>query len=198
MALTLLCLLPAACGSRPAATADLALPSDIPPYVIGPGDKLTVFVYGQAQLSVTGLPVRPDGRITTPLVPDVAAAGRTPTELSMDIADRLRKYVRDPNVSVMVDDFMGPFDKQVRIIGEAAEPLAIPYRANMTLLDVMIITKGLTKFAAGNSAVIERRGPQNTRTTIPVRLSDLVKDGDISRNVAMRPGDTLIIPQSWF
>ena len=166
-------------------------------YVIGPGDVLSIFVYEAPPLSVTELPVRPDGRISVPLVPDVVAAGKTPTELGHDIAESLKKFVNDPNVTVMVRSFQGPADRQVRVIGEATDPQAIPYRENMSLLDVMIATKGLTKFAAGNRAVIVRRADGAERR-IRVHLSDLIKDGDISQNVMMRPGDTLIIPQSFF
>ena len=166
-------------------------------YVIGPGDVLSIFVYQAPPLSVTDLPVRPDGRISVPLVADVVAAGKTPTELGHDIAESLKKYVNDPNVTVMVHSFQGPADRQVRVIGEATDPQAIPYRENMSLLDVMIATKGLTKFAAGNRAIIVRKvGTSETR--IRVHLSDLIKDGDISQNVMMKPGDTLIIPQSFF
>ena len=166
-------------------------------YVIGPGDVLSIFVYEAPPLSVTELPVRPDGRISVPLVPDVMAAGKTPTQLGADIAASLKKFVQDPNVTVMVRSFQGPLDRQVRVIGEATDPQAIPYRDNMSLLDVMIATKGLTKFAAGNRAIIVRH-EGGTEQRIHVHLSDLIKDGDISQNVQMRPGDTLIIPQSFF
>lgn len=166
-------------------------------YVLGAGDRVTVFVYESPQLGAQDLPVRPDGRLSLPLVPDIQAAGRTPTELGRDIAGRLSKYVKEPNVSVMVREFVGPFDRQIRVIGEATEPQAIAFRDGITLLDVMIITKGLTKFAAGNNAVLVR-GRGADRTTIRVRLSDLLKDGDIDQNLSMRPGDTLIIPQTWF
>jgi len=167
------------------------------PYLIGPGDTLSVFVYQAPQLSAPGLPVRPDGRISMPLIPDISAAGKTPTALAKDIEGRLKQYVKEPNVSVIVSGFVGPLDRQIRVIGEATEPLAIPYRDGMTVLDVMIQTKGLTRYAAGNSANLVRTvGGQ--RQTIKVRLSDLLKDGDIDQNVAMMPGDTLIIPQSWF
>ncbi len=167
------------------------------PYLIGPGDQLSIFVYQAPQLSVPGLAVRPDGRISMPLIPDIIAAGKTPTVLAKDIEDRLKEFVKQPNVSVIVSNFVGPLDRQIRVIGEATEPLALPYRDQMTLLDVMIQTKGLTRFAAGNSAVIVRT-TGNKRQTLRVRLSDLLKDGDIDQNVAMMPGDTLIIPQSWF
>ncbi len=165
-------------------------------YVIGPGDQLTVFVYQQPTLSVE-VPVRPDGRISVPLVPDMVAAGKTPSELGKQLGIELKKFVQEPNVTVMVKSFQGPADRQVRVIGEATDPQAIAFRSNMTVLDVMIATHGLTKFAAGNRAKIVRHDASGEQT-IPVRLSDLLKDGDMSANLALRPGDTLIIPQSWF
>ena len=168
------------------------------PYVIGPGDRLSMFVYANPQISVSDIPVRPDGRIALPLIQDIVAAGRTPTELSADVASRLGKYVKDPNVTVLVRDFVGPFDRQIRVIGEAADPQAIAYREHMTLLDVMIQTKGLTRFAAGNRAVIIRRTPDGKQVSYPVHIADLIKGGDIRQNVEMQPGDTLIIPQTWF
>ena len=168
-----------------------------PPYLIGPGDALSVFVYQSPQLSVGDLLVRPDGRVSLPLIPDIVAAGKTPTALSKDIEERLKEYVKGPNVSVMVRGFQGPLNRQIRVIGEATEPLAVPYREGMTLLDVMILTKGLTRYAAGNSAVLVR-SVAGKKQEIKVRLSDLIKDGDIAQNVALLPGDTLIIPQSYF
>src|SRR3954453_14396380 len=167
-------------------------------YVIGSGDQLSIFVYRNPDLSEAGVAVRPDGRISTPLIEDIIAAGKTPTQLAREIEEKLSKYIQDPNVTVIVRSFIGPSDRQVRVIGEATDPLAIPYRDHMTLLDVMIATKGLTKFAAGNRAVIVRLEPEGKQQTIKVRLSDLIKDGDITQNIEMKPGDTLIIPQSWF
>ncbi len=185
-------------ASAPSASSAVGVPAEAAgQYVIGPGDILSIFVYQAPPLSVTDLPVRPDGRISVPLVPDVVAAGKTPTELGHDIAESLKKYVNDPNVTVMVHSFQGPSDRQVRVIGEATDPQAIPYRENMSLLDVMIATKGLTKFAAGNRAVIVRKAG-GAEKRIHVHLSDLIKDGDISQNMMMQPGDTLIIPQSFF
>ena len=167
-------------------------------YVIGPGDTLSVFVYRAPELSVSDLPVRPDGRISVPLIPDIVAAGKTPTELASEIETRLRQYVKDPNVTVIVRSFVGPFSRQVRVIGEAVRPTAIPYRDHMTLLDVMIASGGLTKFAAGNRAVIVRRLPDGREETLHVRLSSLLNNGNINDNVEMQPGDTLIIPELWF
>ena len=165
-------------------------------YILGPGDNLSITVYRAPELSVN-LPVRPDGKISTPLIPDMVAAGKTPTQLGHDLEGKLKDYVKTPNVTVIVMGFVGPFDRQVRVIGEATQPLALPYRDHMTLLDVIIEAKGLTRFAAGNNAEIIRRNGDQT-DTIHVRLGDLIRDGDISKNVGMQPGDTLIIPQTWF
>jgi polysaccharide export outer membrane protein len=167
-------------------------------YIIGSGDSLSIFVYRNPDLSEAGVAVRPDGRISTPLIEDIVAAGKTPTQLAREIEERLTKYIQDPNVTVIVRGFIGPPDRQVRVIGEATDPIAIPYRDHMTLLDVMIATKGLTKYAAGNRAVIVRTDADGKQQTIKVRLSDLIKDGDIGQNIEMSPGDTLIVPQSWF
>ena len=165
-------------------------------YVIGPGDELSVFVYHAPDLS-TDVPVRPDGKISVPLLQDLPAAGKTPPQLAAEITQDLKKYVKDPTVTVTVKSFVGPFSRQIRVIGEATDPQAIPYRQHMTLLDVMIATKGLTKFAAGNRAVIIRK-VNGQETKIHVHLADLIKDGDISQNVEMLPGDTLLIPQTYF
>ncbi len=190
---------PAAMAKPAASAPEAAAPSA--DYVIGSGDQLNVFVYDSPQLS-TEVPVRPDGRISTPLIQDIVAAGKTPKQLSLEMAERLKLYVRDPHVTIIVKSFVGPLDHQVRVIGEAAEPQALPYRDQMTVLDVMIATKGLTKYAAGNRAVIVRRvhdkDGHDATQSIHVNLSDLMKDGDVSQNVPMQPGDTLIIPQSWF
>ena len=167
-------------------------------YIIGSGDQLSVFVYRNPDLSEGGVAVRPDGRISTPLIEDIVASGKTPKILAREIEKKLAKFIQDPNVTVIVRSFIGPPDRQVRVIGEATDPIAIPYRDHMTLLDVMIATKGLTKYASGNRAVIVRVDPDGKRRSINVKLSDLIKDGDISQNVEMTPGDTLIIPQSWF
>ena len=185
-------------GSRrpPAAPAVAPAKAAQDVYVIGPGDQLNVFVYDAPQLSIN-VPVRPDGRISTPLVPEMMAAGKTPGQLADDLTTRLKEFVKDPNVTVIVAGFVGPLNRQIRVIGEAADPQAVPYREHMTVLDLMIMTKGLTRYAAGNRAVIVRRTGEGQQT-IHVRLADLLKDGDISQNVELQPGDTLIIPQSWF
>jgi len=184
---------PPAPATTAAATA-AAVKQDV--YVIGPGDQLNIFVYDSPQLSMA-VPVRPDGRISTPLVPEMMAAGKTPTQLSQDLTERLKEFIKEPNVTVIVSGFIGPLDRQIRVIGEATEPQAVPYRDHMTVLDLMIMTKGLTRYAAGNRAVIVRRSG-GKQESIPVRLNDLLKDGDIDQNVELLPGDTLIIPQTWF
>ena len=186
-------------GTRPDASA-VAAGAGRPArsqYVIGAGDVLGVFVYQSPDLSVASLPVRPDGRISLPLIPDIQAGGRTPTELGRDIAARLRHYVKDPNVTIMVQSFVGPLDRQVRVIGAAAEPMAVPYRDSMTVLDVMVAAKGLTRFADGNAAHIVRN-EHGRELSIPVHLDSLLNEGRLEDNVAMRPGDTLVIPQTWF
>ena len=162
----------AAQDTPPAASAASPPSMETAEYIIGPGDRLAIFVYESPQLSVSDLPVRPDGRISTPLVPDVVAAGKTPSALAQTLTERLAKYVKDPNVTVMVHDFIGPFDRQIRVIGEAAEPQAIAYREHMTVLDVMIQTKGLTRFAAGNSSVIVRNvvGGRRSASTYGCRI----------------------------
>jgi polysaccharide biosynthesis/export protein len=167
-----------------------------PDYLIGPGDNLQIFVWRNPELTST-VPVRPDGRISVPLVEDMPAIGKTPTTLARDIEQVLKQYVQEPIVNVIVTGFVGPFGQQVRVVGEAAKPQAISFRANMSLLDIMIDVGGLTRFAAGNRAVIVRKidGKEHEQR---VRLDDLIKDGDVSANVKMLPGDILIIPQSYF
>jgi polysaccharide export outer membrane protein len=152
-------------------------------------------VWRNPELSMS-VPVRPDGRISTPLVEDVPALGRNPAQLARDLEKALSKFIRDPVVTVIVNNFNGPTSEQIRIIGEAARPQAVAYRQNMTVLDVMVAVGGLTDFADGNKAVLVR-GSENGKQ-YSVRLGDLVRRGDISANVDMRPGDVLIIPQSWF
>ena len=165
-------------------------------YRIGPGDRLRVFVWGNPGLS-DEVPVRPDGRISTPLLEDVVAADKTPTQLGREIEQKLSAFVTDPLVTVIVTDFVGPFTQQVRVVGEATEPQAIPFRDDMTMLDVMIAVGGLTEFAAGNRATLVRTA-DGQQEEYSVRLDDLVRHGDISANVAMRPGDVVIIPETFF
>jgi polysaccharide export outer membrane protein len=190
-----------ACASQPADTAGATAVAPTSPveqseYRIGPGDTLQVFVWNQPELTVT-VPVRPDGMISTPLISGVPAEGKTATQLAKDLEVALSEFVRNPKVSVMITGFVGAYSDQVRVVGQAGKPQALPYRANMTLLDVMIAVGGLAEFAAGNRAVLVRTADgKQTRTT--VRLRDLLDKGDISANVTMRPGDVLIIPESRF
>ncbi|MDZ7803458.1 MAG: XrtA/PEP-CTERM system exopolysaccharide export protein [Thiohalophilus sp.] len=165
-------------------------------YLIGPGDNVNIFVWRQPELSAT-VPVRPDGKITTPLVEDVPASGKTPTRLARDMERALKKYIRDPIVTVIVTGFVGPYSQQIRVVGQAVNPQTIPYREDMTVLDVMIEVGGLTEFAAGNRASIVREIDGETKQ-FGVHLDDLIKQGEIDANVPVRPGDTLIIPESWF
>ena len=194
--LTALALL-SACSGRPTLPPAKAVGYDpSPDYFVGPLDTLNVFVWRNPELSQT-LPVRPDGRISLPLIEDLPAAGKTPTQLARDIESQLKKYVHDPIVTVIVTAFNGPYSRQVRVVGEAAHPQAISYRDNMTLLDVMIAVGGLTQFAAGNRATVVRT-VNDQETSFRVRIADLVKDGDVTANAQMLPGDVLIIPQAWF
>ncbi|HET9025808.1 MAG TPA: XrtA/PEP-CTERM system exopolysaccharide export protein [Burkholderiaceae bacterium] len=179
--------------------------SDLPPapkqatsssyrYVIGPLDTVNIVVWRNPELT-TSVPVRPDGRITTPLAEDVQAIGRSPSELARDIEKSLANFVRDPAVTVVVTGFQGHYNQQVRVIGEATRPAALPYRTGMTLLDAMIQVGGLTDFANGNGAVLVRPAEDKQ---YGVRLRDLIGRGDIKANVELLPGDVIIIPQSWF
>ena len=168
----------------------------VPYYNIGPGDRLNVFVWGNADLS-TSVVVRPDGYLTTPLVEDVKASGKTPSQLARDIEVQLRKFIKNPKVTVTVTEFVGRYTEQIRVIGEATRPTALPYRENMTLLDVIIAVGGLTEFAAGNSStLVRKKGDEEKQYN--VKLDDLVKDGDMSVNIKMMPGDILVIPEAWF
>ena len=164
-------------------------------YRIGPLDTLNIVVWRNPELSST-VTVRPDGFISSPLVEDMQASGRNPIDLSRDIEKALAKFIREPVVSVVVAGFQGVYADQIRIVGEAAKPQAVPYRQNMTILDVMIQAGGMTDFADGNAAVLIR-GAEGGKQ-YGVRLKDLLRRGDISANVAMMPGDIIIVPQSWF
>jgi polysaccharide export outer membrane protein len=165
-------------------------------YRIGPGDMLKVFVWGNPGLTDT-VPVRPDGRISIPLIEDLQVADKTPSEAGRMIEQKLAAFVENPLVTVIVTEFVGPFKDSVRVVGEASQPKSIPYRTDMSLLDVMIEVGGLTEFAAGNRATLIRRtaGEQNQYR---VRVDDLLRGGDITANVQMQPGDVLIIPESYF
>lgn len=170
-------------------------PSDYT-YLIGPGDSVNIFVWRNPEVS-NSVTVRPDGKITSPLVEELDASGKTPEQLARDIEKVLSEYIKEPIVTVMVGGFVGPYSEQIRIIGEAANPQAIPYRQDMTLLDVMIAVGGITEYAAGNKANIVRVVDGQQRE-YRVQLNKLVRDGDISANVDMLPGDILIIPESFF
>jgi len=183
------------CGTTYPPAKTLGSDSDIP-YLVGPGDVLNVVVWRSPELSVT-IPVRPDGKITTPLVEDLQASGKTTTQIAREIEKALGRYVQSPVVTVMVTNFAGPYSQQIRVIGEATRPQALPYRQSMTLLDVMIAVGGITDFAAGNRASILRTEGGRTRQ-FGVLLTDLIRGGDLSANVEMRPGDVLVIPQSFF
>jgi polysaccharide export outer membrane protein len=165
-------------------------------YLIGPGDAVNIIVWRNPEVSMS-VPVRPDGKITTPLVEDLQAAGKTSTALARDIEKALSKYIQQPVVTVVVTNFVGNYDEQIRVIGQATKPQALPYRSNMSLMDVMIAVGGTTEFAAGNRASLIRT-VDGKQQRFNVRLDDLIKDGDISANVPMRPGDILVIPESFF
>jgi polysaccharide biosynthesis/export protein len=183
------------CSSQEA-PLEASAPPQSNEYLIGPLDTLQIFVWRNPEVSTT-VPVRPDGRISTPLIEDLTATGKTPQQLAREIEGLLKNYILDPVVTVIVTNFSGPLNKQVRVVGEAAKPQAIPYRENMTLLDLMIAVGGLTEFAAGNRATLVRE-VGNEQKQYRVRLADLMKGGDVSANVKVSPGDVLIIPQSWF
>jgi polysaccharide export outer membrane protein len=165
-------------------------------YIVGPGDNVDVIVWRNPEVSMA-VPVRPDGKITTPLVEDLQASGKTSTQLARDIEQALSKYIQQPVVTVVVTEFIGPYTEQIRVLGEATKPQALPYREEMTLVDVLIEVGGMTDFAAGNRARIIRR-VDGKQQQFSVRLDDLIRDGDISANVPMRQGDVLVIPESFF
>ncbi len=165
-------------------------------YLVGPGDEVNIIVWRNPEVSMT-VPVRPDGKITTPLVEDLPASGKTATQLARDIEETLSKYIQQPVVTVIVTQFVGPFSEQVRVVGEAAEPQALAYRENMTLMDVMIAVGGMTEFAAGNRSRIIRK-VEGKQLQFNVRLDDLIRDGDISANAPILQGDILVIPESFF
>lgn len=177
----------------PAAPASVA--SDDYSYVIGAGDNLNILVWRNPELSMS-VPVRPDGKIAAPLVDEIVVQGKTSVQVAREVEKQLGKYVRDPVVTVIVTSFVGPYSEQIRVVGEAAKPQFLPFKQKMTVLDVMIAVGGLTDFAAGNSATILRTAEGGKQYS--VRLKDLLRRGDVSANVEMRPGDILIIPQSWF
>ena len=184
------------CASGPVfPAAPVAAAVDDYTYIIGAGDSVNIIVWRNPELSMS-VPVRPDGKVAAPLVEEIMAQGKTSTELARDIEKQLGKYVRDPVVTVLVTGFVGPYSEQIRVVGEAARPQFLSYKKDMTMLDVMIAVGGLTDFADGNAATILRTSEGNKQYT--VRLKDLIKRGDVSANVGMKPGDILIVPQSLF
>lgn len=165
-------------------------------YRVGPGDSLNIFVWRNPELSTT-VTVRPDGKFSTPLIKEFLATGKTPPQLSVELEKELGEYVRDPLVTVIPSGFVGEYEDQVRVVGEATRPTSTPYRKNMTILDLMIQVGGITDYAAGNRTVLVRY-VDGKETEYNLRIDDLIRDGDISANVAMQPGDVLIIPEAWF
>lgn len=182
------------CATRAAQPVDTQASN--PEYRIGPGDTVNIIVWRNPEVSMA-VPVRPDGKITTPLVEDLPAAGKSSTQLARDIEQALAKFIQQPVVTVVVTNFVGNYSEQIRVIGQAARPQALPYRNEMSLMDVMIAVGGTTEFAAGNRAALIRT-VDGKQQKFNVRLDDLVKDGDISANVRMQPGDVLVIPESYF
>jgi len=167
-------------------------------YVIGPLDEITIFVWRNPELGAK-VQVRPDGRITTPLITDLPAVGKTPAMLADDIKLQLSQYIENPIVSVIVNNFAGTYSQQIRIVGATEKPASLPYRANMTLLDAMIAVGGLSEYAAGNRARLVRYDRDSgQQREYRVRLGDLLKRGDSRANVRLAPGDVIIIPESMF
>jgi polysaccharide biosynthesis/export protein len=188
-------------GGRPALPAASYVASKEQPgeeYVIGPLDQLNIFVWRNPELSAK-VQVRPDGRITTPLVNDMPAVGKTPSMLADDMKKALGEYVNKPIVSVIVENFSGTYSQQVRVVGATEKPASIPYRANMTLLDAMIAVGGLSQYAAGNKAKLVRYDRETGKQTeFALQISRLLKKGDSKANVRLAPGDVIIIPESMF
>ncbi|MGE5491134.1 MAG: XrtA/PEP-CTERM system exopolysaccharide export protein [Actinomycetota bacterium] len=183
----------AGCANYPPAPTTAASPDYN--YIIGPGDVVNIVVWRNPELSMT-VPVRPDGKLASPLVENLNAIGKDPSSLAREIEGALGKYIRDPVVTVVVTQFVGPYSQQIRVVGEAAKPQMLAYKQNMTLLDVMIAVGGITDFADGNRASILRTAEGGKQ--YGVRIKDLVKRGDLAANVEMKPGDIVVIPQSWF
>lgn len=203
VSLALLVSLVSACGSSGQAIPTMGSTAettgnrtDQDSYRIGPGDMLKIFVWRNPEISAT-VPVRPDGKISTPLVEDMVAVGKTPTQLARDMEIILATYIKSPSVNVIVSGFQGVPNEQIRVVGQAANPQAIPYREGMTVLDVVIAAGGLGEFAAGNRAKLVRK-VDGKNVEYRVRLGDLINAGDISQNVVIQPGDILIIPEALF
>ncbi len=192
----LVVMLLSACGGTSGTSKDIADTSQMESveYMIGPGDVLQIFVWRNPDLSVT-IPVRPDGKISTPLVEDMQAVGKSPSQLARDMETELAEIIKSPKVNIIIEQFVGTFSNQIRVVGKASQPRALSYRQDMTLLDVIIEVGGLADGAAGNRAKIIRRYGGSSRE-IEVRINDLIEKGKISANVKMMPGDVLIIPES--
>jgi len=182
----------------PEATTRPSLTTDVEnyQYLIGPGDTLSIFVWRNPEISGNFI-VRPDGKVTTSLVEDIEVTGRTPTMLAREIEEVLSTYINNPRVTVSVNNFNGPLSEQVRVIGEAINPSAVSYTEHMTLLDLMISVGGLTEFANGNKAKLVRV-INGQKRTFELSIDDLIREGDITKNVDMLPGDIVIIPEAWF
>jgi len=185
-----------ASGVRPSELSDEQRQAASADYLIGPGDTLRVFVWHNPELSGS-VPVRPDGKLSVPLVGDIQAANKTPMQLAADVEEQLTEYVNAPNVTVIVESFQGDTAQQIRVVGQAVEPRAIQFARGMTLLDAMIQVGGLSEFAAGNRGkVVRRRGDDHQE--IRVRLDDLLNGGDMSQNLTLMPGDVVVIPETRF
>ncbi len=189
-------------ASPPAAADKPAVPPGVPSsetqstYIIGPGDAIQVFVWRNPELTVS-VPVRPDGKVSTPLVEDMVAVGKTPTQLARDIEVRLADYIRSPQVSIIVNNAVSTYS-QVKVIGQVKTPQSLAYREGMTVLDAMLAVGGLTEFASGNRAKINRKDEHGKVISIKVRVEDLVLEGKLSENKALKPGDVIIVPESLF
>jgi polysaccharide biosynthesis/export protein len=179
-----------------AAPASAAVPADSTDYRIGPGDALQIYVWQHPDLSVT-IPVRPDGKISTPLVEDLVAVDKTPHRLARDIETALSEYVRTPQVNVIVTNPANAFN-QVKIIGQVKSPGSLPFRAGMTVMDAILQVGGLSEFAAGNRATLVRTGDDGKQQRIKVKLNDLINKGRVETNVLLRPGDMVIVPEAIF
>ena len=195
-----ICLLPA-CAGRPLSVNEAGASVEITTidessYRIGPGDTLRVFVWRNPEIS-TNVQVRPDGMISTPLVEDMVAVGKTPTQLARDMESVLARFIKSPYVNIIVSGFLGTPGDMIRVVGQAQNPQAIRYREGMTVLDVIIAVGGLGEFAAGNRAKLVRKTNGNP-VEYRIRLGDLLNKGDIEQNIEMQPGDVLIIPEAYF
>ena len=164
-------------------------------YLIGPGDTLQIFVWQNPELSVT-VPVRPDGRISTPLVGDTVTVGKTPAQLAADLETALAVYIRTPKVSVIVSQAVGALS-QVQLIGQVTRPSGVPYHAGLRVLDALLVVGGLTEFAAPNRAVLIRT-ENGKESKTKIRVGDLLDSGDLEQNLLLKPGDVIVIPQTWF